>query len=134
MRTAPSTLQSTIDVSLGDASPNVCILTLAANLAVAAKGLEVERAGIPLAGRAIEVRATPGIERHRFPQIGTITVSIGWTKIRPQDMPATAIERADAALYHAKASGRNQVIRQEQLLADGRLAGSTLLPAEIELF
>jgi diguanylate cyclase (GGDEF)-like protein len=80
-------------------------------------------------------RLRSAVERHRFPQIGTITVSVGWTKIRPQDMPATAIERADGALYHAKACGRNQVIQHEQLVADGRLGGSTLLPvAEIELF
>jgi len=80
-------------------------------------------------------RLRSAVERHRFPQIGTITVSVGWTKIRPQDMPATAIERADGALYHAKACGRNQVIQHEQLVADGRLGGSKLLPvAEIELF
>ena len=80
-------------------------------------------------------RLRSAVERHRFPQIGTITVSVGWTKIRPQDMPATAIERADGALYHAKACGRNQVIQHEQLVVDGRLGGSKLLPvAEIELF
>jgi diguanylate cyclase (GGDEF)-like protein len=80
-------------------------------------------------------RARAAVERHRFPQLGSVTVSIGWTRIRPQDAPANAIGRADTALYQAKACGRNRVFQHEALLAEGKLAGNTLrLPAEIELF
>jgi diguanylate cyclase (GGDEF)-like protein len=86
-----------------------------------------------VAGALERLRAA--VERHSFPQLGTITVSIGWTRIRTHDMPANAIERADAALYHAKACGRNKVVQHEQVLAEGKLGGSKLLPvAEIELF
>jgi diguanylate cyclase (GGDEF)-like protein len=80
-------------------------------------------------------RLRAAVERHRFPQIGTVTVSIGWTMIRPQDAPADAIGRADTALYHAKDCGRNQVFQHERLITDGRLPPHTSrLPAEIELF
>lgn len=80
-------------------------------------------------------RLRAAVERHHFPQIGSVTVSIGWTQIRPQDMPATAIERADMALYQAKACGRNRIFQHEQLTAAGKLTDSAPLPAaEIELF
>jgi len=80
-------------------------------------------------------RLRAAVERHRFPQVDKITVSIGWTKIRSQDAPADAIGRADAALYHAKGSGRNQVFQHERLIADGRLTpDAQRQPAEIELF
>jgi diguanylate cyclase (GGDEF)-like protein len=70
---------------------------------------------------------------YRFPQVGQLTISLGYTQVRPGDSPAAAVERADAALYFAKRHGRNQTHSHEQLLADGRLAVKTL-NAEVELF
>lgn len=37
------------------------------------------------------------------------TVSIGVTQFRQGDTPNTLLARGDAALYHAKGSGRNRV-------------------------
>ena len=80
-------------------------------------------------------RLRSAIERHRFPQVGTVTVSVGWTRIRQHDAPTDAIGRADMALYLAKDSGRNRVLQFEKLLAEGRLKGSaSQLDSEIELF
>ena len=85
-------------------------------------------------GGALE-RMRAAVERDQFPQHGTITVSVGWTQIRQADMPATAIERADMALYHAKASGRNCIFQHEKLVNEGKVTGNALLPVgEIELF
>jgi diguanylate cyclase (GGDEF)-like protein len=80
-------------------------------------------------------RLRAAVATHRFPQLGTVTVSIGWTGLRPQDSPASAIGRADAALYHAKEKGRNCVFQHEVLVADGALEDeSPALEHEIELF
>jgi diguanylate cyclase (GGDEF)-like protein len=80
-------------------------------------------------------RLRAAIAAHRFPQLGHVTASIGWTRIRPHDAPAAAVARADAALYHAKENGRNQVFQYERLLAQGELeADSPCLEHEIELF
>jgi diguanylate cyclase (GGDEF)-like protein len=70
---------------------------------------------------------------YRFPQIGRVTISLGFTQMRPDDSPAAAVERADAALYFAKHHGRNQVQQHERLIADGRLAAKAM-NAEVELF
>jgi diguanylate cyclase (GGDEF)-like protein len=73
------------------------------------------------------------IANYRFPQIGKVTISLGYTQVRPADSPAAAIERADAALYFAKRNGRNQSRHHEQLIADGELAAKAM-NEEVELF
>jgi diguanylate cyclase (GGDEF)-like protein len=57
------------------------------------------------------------VETHRFPAQGKLTVSIGITQMLPDDTPELFIERADEALYRAKARGRN---RCEQLDRNAR--------------
>jgi diguanylate cyclase (GGDEF)-like protein len=58
---------------------------------------------------------------HDFPQVGKVTVSIGYTRIAPGDPPAAIVGRADEALYFAKEHGRNQVRGYEVLVATGSL-------------
>jgi diguanylate cyclase (GGDEF)-like protein len=77
------------------------------------------------------LRAT--VEEYAFPQVGKVTVSLGYTQILPHDGPASCIERADAALYHAKHAGRNQVHGYEALIAAGALARKEAR-SEVELF
>jgi diguanylate cyclase len=47
--------------------------------------------------------------------IGNITVSIGVSEIRERDTAISVVERADAALYMAKDSGRNNVKSEKDL-------------------
>jgi diguanylate cyclase (GGDEF)-like protein len=66
------------------------------------------------------------VERHEFPQIGQVTVSIGFTRIQAGDTPTHAFERADNALYHAKEHGRNQVCSYDTLAREGQFAQKTV--------
>lgn len=49
------------------------------------------------------------LERMEYPQVGTVTVSIGVTAFIPGEDVNVFIKRADDALYQAKAKGRNRV-------------------------
>ena len=55
------------------------------------------------------------IESHDFPQIGSLTVSIGFTGIDADDTPGAAFERADQAVYQAKQTGRNRTVADFEL-------------------
>lgn len=73
-------------------------------------------------------------QQRSFPQVGTVTISIGFTEIKAGDSPATAIDRADKALYHAKANGRNQVCDYDLLVAKGEIAPTVDSSGDVELF
>ena len=74
------------------------------------------------------------VEDHRFPQVGNVTVSIGYTRVGPTDVPASAMGRADSALYYAKEHGRNATHCYETLVRDGRLRPNQSPTTELELF
>ena len=56
-----------------------------------------------------EIRSS--IEEHDFGKSGKVTVSMGVIEFGESDTPKTAFDRLDAALYKAKESGRNRVVR-----------------------
>jgi len=60
-------------------------------------------------------------------------VSVGFTQVRVGDSPASAFERADKAVYHAKDCGRNQVRSHAVLVAAGTMREQAQLSA-MELF
>lgn len=78
-------------------------------------------------------RLRAATEAYGFPQVGHITVSIGFTDLRPGDNPTTAFERADKAVYWAKSHGRNQVAEHADLLQRGELI-ETQKAGDVELF
>jgi diguanylate cyclase (GGDEF)-like protein len=84
------------------------------------------------AAKAFE-RLRANVERYAFPQVGGITVSVGFTALRPGDAPTVAFERADKAVYHAKQNGRNQVADHAALVARGLLADASR-DSDVELF
>lgn len=73
------------------------------------------------------------IAAYDFPQVGNVTVSLGYAKVGEHDYPASVLDRADKALYHAKQNGRNCTHGYEQLRAHGLLE-SDLASGSIDLF
>ncbi len=75
------------------------------------------------------------IQAHEFPQVGHITVSIGFTRIQADLLPTSTVEQADIALYYAKGHGRNQVQQYSELLAAGLInPPASEAGSDIELF
>lgn len=68
-------------------------------------------------------------ERCDFPQVGHITVSVGFTRLREGDTPTEAFDRSDKALYHVKQHGRNRVADHASLVSAGELADADLATA-----
>ncbi len=56
-----------------------------------------------------------------FPQVGNITVSIGYEEIANQTIPSEVLRLADDALYYVKEHGRNGVRCYGELLAEGKV-------------
>ncbi|MDP2868302.1 GGDEF domain-containing protein [Methyloversatilis sp.] len=68
-----------------------------------------------------------------FPRVGTVTASVGFTRVRAMDNASSAVDRGDRAVYHAKKHGRNQVHSHEALLRSDELLEVDNC-GEIELF
>jgi diguanylate cyclase (GGDEF)-like protein len=88
-----------------------------------------------------ELEAMRALERLRnatqeflFPQVGTITISIGFSEVKSGDTPSGAFERADKAVYYAKEHGRNQVSSYATLIASGALQEQAVNVGDVELF
>lgn len=82
---------------------------------------------------AVFDRFRKSMEAFAFPQVGRITVSIGVTRLLPNDTPAVTLDRADQAVYAAKTSGRNRVIDHSDLVRQGQ-ASDAIKSGDIELF
>lgn len=65
-------------------------------------------------------RFRENVAQYAFPQIGQITVSVGFASIS-QETPVVILGHADQALYYAKDHGRNQVCYYDALLDQGLL-------------
>ena len=84
------------------------------------------------AGIALE-RLRSSVQAFAFPQVGSISVSVGYPRVLPSDTPSSAFERADRAVYWAKAHGRNQVCSHADLTAQGHLVDDAKV-GDVELF
>ncbi len=78
-------------------------------------------------------RLRDNVQRYVFPRVGRITVSVGFTALRPADTPSGAFDRADRAVYFAKGNGRNQVADHAALVAGGHLAEDER-SSDVEMF
>lgn len=70
---------------------------------------------------------------YQFPQVGKVTVSVGYAKLTDDSTPTQLVDRADLALYHAKNHGRDQICSYDLLKAAGLLT-EDIKEGEIELF
>lgn len=76
--------------------------------------------GTPIALAAeLAERVRRAVATQSFPHGESVTISVGLAQCRERDALAALVQRADGALYRAKASGRNRVE-----LADERCAAS----------
>ncbi|MGX4641091.1 GGDEF domain-containing protein [Massilia sp. SYSU DXS3249] len=71
--------------------------------------------------RRIIDRFRSNVESYAFPQVGRVTVSIGFVSISPYDSPVVTLGHADQALYYAKTNGRNQTCHYDELIERGLL-------------
>jgi diguanylate cyclase (GGDEF)-like protein len=74
------------------------------------------------------------VEGYAFPQVGRVTVSIGFTEVQLQDTPNAAFSRADQSVYLAKHQGRNRVVGFESLVRSGLLTDNGQHIGDVELF
>jgi diguanylate cyclase (GGDEF)-like protein len=74
------------------------------------------------------------IASHLFPQVGHVSVSIGYARAGASDYPEMVVDRADKALYFAKQHGRNRTHGYEELVGLGELASEAVSTGSIDLF
>lgn len=92
------------------------------------KGVEQEQA------QQVLERCRMAIESRRFPQVGRVTVSIGFTDLDEKLHPVANLSKADKALYYIKNNGRNQALSYERLLEDGLLEAISVKEGAIDFW
>jgi diguanylate cyclase (GGDEF)-like protein len=66
-------------------------------------------------------RFRKNVEEYNFPQVGRVTISIGYARIDPYEASVGIMGRADQALYFSKANGRNRCCYYDDLVQSGDL-------------
>ncbi|MGH8480531.1 MAG: GGDEF domain-containing protein, partial [Gammaproteobacteria bacterium] len=84
--------------------------------------------------RTLLDRFRQAVTAHSFPQVGTVTVSIGFVQVTRQGLPSDVFSQADQALYYAKEHGRNRVCGFEELVRERKLADQGREEGPIDLF
>lgn len=79
-------------------------------------------------------RVRTNVESYLFPQVKTVTISLGFTEVQHQDTPSQAFSRADQGVYQAKHQGRNRVLCYEGLVRDGVIKVEGAHVGDVELF
>ncbi len=77
-------------------------------------------------------RFRTAVEDYNFPQVGKVTVSLGFVSTT-RGSPVEILGQADQALYFAKEHGRNQVCYYDDLVSKGHLAAK-VANDDVELF
>ena len=83
--------------------------------------------------RMVFERLRANIEAHQFPQVGTVTITLGFTCITDAT-PVMLLGQADQALYFGKAHGRNQICFFDELLQEGLLETMPTSQSEVLFF
>ncbi len=73
------------------------------------------------------------VNQHDFPQIGHVSVSIGFAGAKLCS-PVEILGQADQALYYAKENGRNRVCQYEKLQREGLLQNTSISHDDVEIF
>jgi diguanylate cyclase (GGDEF)-like protein len=77
-------------------------------------------------------RFREAVQDHHFPQVGKVTVSVGFVSTQ-EGIPVEILGHADQALYYAKDHGRNQVCFYGDLVKQGHVA-ATVRQDDVEFF
>ncbi|MDE2401414.1 MAG: GGDEF domain-containing protein [Burkholderiales bacterium] len=79
-------------------------------------------------------RFRQSMQAYAFPQVGQVTISLGFTEVVSSDTPSAAFSRADQAVYQAKHQGRNRTFCFENLVVEGVIQTEGDKLGDVELF
>ena len=71
--------------------------------------------------RSVFERCRKNVAAFEFPQVGRVTVSIGYTSISGARDPLSVLDKADRALYYCKQQGRNMSSFYEDLVRNQKI-------------
>jgi len=83
--------------------------------------------------RKIFDRFRQHVQDYDFPQVGNVTVSLGFVGIS-HETPVVILGHADQALYHAKENGRNRICYYDELVTSGVLSSEISTNDIVEFF